>query len=214
MRVLKIILKGSLFLALLPFSACRFQENHAPPPSNVAVASTQPVSTSPLFSISPAQAVTAARPYLLAESENNTSITVCDAGLYYRVINIPLRKEVSVSRIDGKVLDKRTLVSDIPPVETLLDKALPLSEEDAIAIAREQFVAYAREKLGANENVLDHYHGSACDTLDSWRVSFILDEIRSLKSVEDVARLPNFTAPDFLIDKASGRIQYFNYLQR
>lgn len=153
----------------------------------------------------------AAKELNLTEKERK-NLVACDGGIFFRIIYAPEKREITISRIDGEIIGTTQLVQNVPVEQSIVDDFVKADSRDvAIKIAKNHFIDYARKTFNADDKILDEYLPSACDLGDSWRVSFILKDIRSIASSTDVAKLPNHSPPDYLIYKNNGKVIYFNY---
>lgn len=171
-----------------------------------------PDSSSELFQISVEDATNTARKYLNVSKNEPSPFVVCDAGLYFRVVYTAENKEVEISRSDGRVLGERSLMRNVS-AEKEVPKRLPAPVDgtEAIYLSKRHFIDFARETLGTDDTALNNYFATSCDLGQSWRVSFILNDIRNIKTKEDISKLPNHSPPDYVVDKQTGEITYFNY---
>ncbi len=203
-------------LSGLSFLACRSEQitsnitASSPTPANIEISNAK---NAPAFlKFTEAQARVKAAEMLKVDETEREELAVCDAGLHFRVVHIPSFKEVVLSRIDGHVLGVTSLKQDSAAHILHTDKQNVTTESLAIKIARDVFIPYSTELLGTGDEVLDNYYGVACDLGDAWRVSFVLNEERKLRSPDDISKLPNNSPPNFVIEKSSGDVSYFNYL--
>lgn len=160
-----------------------------------------------IFAIKPEMALEIGRKRLNVSPENAKSLTLCNGGISWRVIDPEKRKEVWIAKDRGTVYspprDLRRNVFDEP-------KGGPVNQVDAFEIAKKHFIAYGRRTFNSDETILSGELPSVCDLIDSWRVYFFNVGLGDLKTPQDIANLSNDHPPDYIIDKQTGEITYFS----
>lgn len=163
-----------------------------------------------IFPVTSQKAVKIAKQSFGKTDEKTSNFIVCDNGLIWAVIDLDEKKEISVSKSSGDtLLEPVNLAKNV--FEPQPEKQFRVNQQQAVEIAKNHFIEYAREKLGAGENVLNNYFPSVCDLGDTWKIFFIIKDLENINTIADRARLPNHSPPDYIIDKRTGEIIYFNF---
>ncbi len=162
-----------------------------------------------IFVTKPQLAIEIAGKKLNVLPENTESLTPCDGGLSWRIVDIKKMRELWAFKDDGKTYTDPISISRnvFQPVP---DKKKIVNQEEAYEIAKLHFIEYGREKFNSDENIVQEYFPSVCDLNDYWRVYFLSYRLEKVKKASDIKNLGNDHPPDYLIDKKTGEIIYFS----
>ena len=205
-----------LLLAAIVFvSACRSKDNNF---ENKRVENNSSrvrvdtlIENRSVFPITLSQAVDIARAKLKLDSATN-GLVGCDGGLFWEVVYVKDQQEVTVSKTDGKVYRVHSVSQNVfDEGKVSKNSGLPVTAQMAADIATMHFIEYGHEKFNSDEDILDNYFASVCDLGNAWRVLFILNDIRNIRTRKDISKLPYHSPPDYVIDKKHGGIIYFSH---
>ncbi|NOT49245.1 MAG: hypothetical protein HOP17_16060 [Acidobacteria bacterium] len=163
-----------------------------------------------IFSVTSSHAQEIAREKLVLPLDATNSLVPCDGGIAWRVVYKKENKEVWVAKNSGVVYsppinisNNIDYVSRVPPSS--------VNETEAIEIAKIHFLEYSKNNLSSDDSVIVGLFASVCDLGESWRIYFLSDELAKIRQPGDIKTLPNDHQPDYVIEKSTGKITYFNY---
>ncbi len=165
-----------------------------------------------IFSASPEVALSIVKKEINLSANDNNSLIVCDDGLSWRVIYTNERKEFYVSKISNKVIlpviKLENNISELAGSEDII-----VSAAKAFDISKKHFIGFSKNKYNATPDIVSGYFPSVCDLGDSWRVYFVPYELNNIRASVDVKKLSNDHPPDYIVDKKTGNIIYFNFAE-
>lgn len=163
-----------------------------------------------IFPIKGTTALEVAKEKLKISQEEAKSLILCDGGIAWRVVSLTENKEVWVAKSSGEVFAPPFSISK--NVDDLTrGQQSPADKREAIEIAKKHFIDYGRKKFNSDESVILGTFASVCDLNQYWRIYFLSDELRKIEKPSDIKNLPNDHPPDYIVDKQSGEIIYFNF---
>ena len=166
-----------------------------------------------VFPIKAEEALKIAKKSLKLIDEPDSHFVTCPDGMLWRIIYEIEKKEVTISRSNGRVYKPvRVLRSDKEEELNENIKNRPaLEAKEAAEIAKRRFIEYAKIPLGTGEEALDFHFPVACDMGKEWRVFYLLD-LDKLRKETGGRGIPNHLPINFVIEKRTGWIKYFNFI--
>lgn len=166
-----------------------------------------------VFPVKADEALKIAKEYLKLVDEPDSHFVTCPTDVFWRFIYVVEKKEVTISRDHGEVYKPvRVLRSDKEEeLNEKIENRPALEAKEAAEIAKRSFIEYARIPLGTGEEVLDFRFPVVCDMGEEWRIFYLLDLDKLRKEIGGRGR-PNHLPINFVIEKKTGRIKYFNFI--
>lgn len=158
-----------------------------------------------ILTVNTAIAIEKARSILGVAPQTLDSLVLCDAGLTWRVIDKDNLKEIRIDKVTGHL--NSTPLSLRENMSVVVNPA-PIGKIDAFKIVKAHYDSYGQQF--GDVHASDGYFPSICDLNDYWRIYFVSYELKTVNNRNDIAKLANNHAPDYLVEKATGRITYFS----
>lgn len=170
----------------------------------------EPNSNTRVFPLTKEKALRIANDHWMKEGAEVGQMIVCNAGLLTRVISVPSMDELVIDRKEGVIYQSHKLVCRYCGVFETADNGDIDTPDKAVDLSVQVFQRYFKETVGGDVDLAGGYFAAVCDLGNAWRIDFYLKEINSLTQSGQIGRLPNHNPPDFVIEKGTGRVLYFN----
>lgn len=136
------------------------------------------------------------------ESLDGFKVVICEQEIFWRVIYDGGGAEYLIDKLSGRIIRAQktpqgTKVSD-PKGASTTNRSV--SEAEAIAIAKRDMSS------PTNRESFDSYVVHSCELDRAWRI--IIETKIRLRPNENVPVIPNASTPNYVIDKASGKILF------